>query len=626
MHEKQKKKLHSPTRSLLAGSSPTPSHVELMWTEKSSLAPGGQHALIHTLPFQKVEVITPERASVVPLTGPARDRRKHPAGQESLNKLIWGDNLHVEASLRRSYLGKIDLIYIDPPFNIGADFSYKTKIGDGTEEVEKKASILEAKAYRDTWAGGLSSYLSMIAPRIALMRELLSPTGSFYIHLDPTVSHYVKVVADEIFGYKCFQREIIWRIGWLSGYKTKASNWIRNHDCILYYTKDEREFTFNKDYLPYADGYVRRDGKPPTGKGCPIEDVWNGNEVESALTGAESLDSIQIKSFDTEKTGYATQKNESILRRIIKASSNQGDLVADFFCGSGTTLVAAEQLGRRWIGCDLGKFAIHVSRKRLLDLAKKSANDPKSSGIAPFEILNIGKYERQHWHLQNFPGKVPAKEDVTEQYIDFILQLYGADPYRDRLFHGKKGEALVYVGSVDSPIQSADVQSAISRAAKLGGKELHVLGWDFQMGLNDPIIERGASKHRVKTRLLTIPREIMDYDDPRQEDIVFMDLAYLDAQCVTRKEINGHRVVEVSLKNFATSSANLLPEKLRSSIKKWSDYIDYWSIDWNFDGKCFFSQWQTFRTAKNRVLELTSVGHTDLPPVFGSIADLSFCC
>src|SRR5690606_12655232 len=152
---------------------------------------------------------------------------------------------------------------------------------------------------------------------------------SLYVHVDPTVGHAVKLLLDEVFGPGCFQREIVWRIGWVSGFKTKARNWIRNHDLLFFYVKDPRRFTFNKRILPHPPGYVRRDGSPPRGRGVPLCDVWNAGEGELSLRGRESLDSIQIKSFSTEKTGYATQKNESLLRRIVEASSNPGDLVAD---------------------------------------------------------------------------------------------------------------------------------------------------------------------------------------------------------------------------------------------------------------------------------------------------------
>ncbi len=321
---------------------------------------------------ERVELTWPTKhASDAPRTvRPLEPIEAHGSGDAS-NLLIHGDNLLAMDALFASHAGKIDLIYVDPPFLTGSEFRVRTLVGD--------AEIVESHAYSDVWAG-TAEYLAFLRPRLQRMRELLSPTGSLYVHVDPTVGHYVKVLADEVFGPRSFQREIVWRIGWLSGFKTKARNWIRNHDCIYFYTKDPERFTFNKALVPHPPGYRRRDGAEPKGAGVPLEDVWNANEAEWALTGDASLDSIQIKSFSREKTGYETQKNESLLRRIVLASSNPGDLVADFFCGSGTTLAVAEKLGRRWIGCDVGRLAIHTTRKRLLGIAE----------LRPFEVRRVG--------------------------------------------------------------------------------------------------------------------------------------------------------------------------------------------------------------------------------------------
>ncbi len=280
-----------------------------------------------------------------------------PAGAPPANRLIFGDNLELMAGLRRDLGGTVDLVYIDPPF--GSQDNYVARSGPAAEP-----------AYTDRWQGGLAEYLGMLWPRLRLIRELLAPGGSLYVHLDATAAHYVKVLLDELFGPECFQREIIWRIGWISGYKSAVRNWARNHDTILFYTRDPKAFTFNKTYVPHPPGYARRGGGE--GPGRPIEDVWNANPAEQALTGGDSLDSIQIKSFSREKTGFETQKNLSLLRRIVAASSNPGDLVADFFCGSGTTLVAAEQLGRRWIGCDASPVALRFARERLLGLPDRA--------------------------------------------------------------------------------------------------------------------------------------------------------------------------------------------------------------------------------------------------------------
>ena len=200
-----------------------------------------------------------------------------------------------------------------------------------------------------------------MAVRLIPMRRVLSDTGSIYLHCDPTASHYLKIVMDAIFGQKNFRNEIVWRIGWVSGFKTRKRGWIRNHDTILYYIASDKSIKkFNKEYIPYPKDYVRRDGKPPTGKGIPIEDTWN-------CYRADVLDSIMIKSFSTEKMGYPTQKPIALLERIIRASSDTGGLVLDPFCGCGTAVHAAEKLGRRWVGIDISTFAVGLMRGRILE-------------------------------------------------------------------------------------------------------------------------------------------------------------------------------------------------------------------------------------------------------------------
>ena len=219
------------------------------------------------LPFQVIESVNESRATRISQQARGISLFDTYDGNEGdtfekgwKNKLIWGDNLLVMGSLLDKFAGKIDLIYIDPPFATGADFSFKTSVGESGIELVKEQSVLEEKAYRDTWGGGLRTYLDMIYQRLSLMRDLLSPKGSIYVHLDATVGHYAKIILDEIFNSESFQRQIIWRIGWISGYKSAAKNWIRNHDMILYYVKKPTDFTFNKKYVPYPQGYERRGG------------------------------------------------------------------------------------------------------------------------------------------------------------------------------------------------------------------------------------------------------------------------------------------------------------------------------------------------------------------------------
>ncbi len=302
------------------------------------------------------------------------------------NMLILGDNLQAMQSLLRwketgrlanaDHSPGVRLIYIDPPFATRQEYR----------------NTQEERAYRD-WLSG-AGYIEFLRQRLVLAKHLLANNGSIYVHLDANKSHYIKVIMDEIFGESCFQREIIWRIGWLSGFKTQARNWIRNHDVILFYTKSAN-FIFNKLYIPYPEGYTRRDGSPPKGAGYPLEDTWNCYEIDR-------LDSIQIMSYSGEKTGFPTQKNEKLLARIIRASSNPGDIVLDAFAGSGTTLAVAEKLGRRWIGIDCGKLAIYTIQKRLLTLKKEIGNRGDPLTPNPFILYNaslddLSRLERLPW-------------------------------------------------------------------------------------------------------------------------------------------------------------------------------------------------------------------------------------
>jgi 16S rRNA G966 N2-methylase RsmD len=283
------------------------------------------------------------------------------------NRLVLGQAERVLAALLPQFAGKIALVYIDPPFVTGSDFDFLAAIPGAPEGAPRIA----VPAYRD--AAGLDAWLTHFDSVARMLRDLLADGGSLYVHLDAHVAHYAKVLLDQVFGAGAFQREIIWRIGWVSGFKSRARNWVRNHDTILFYAKGGRGFTFHKEYIAYPEGYVRRDGVPPRGQGYPMEDVWNASDIDR-------LDSIQIMSFSGEKVGYPTQKNESLVARIVRASSSPGDIVLDCFAGSGTTAVVAEKLGRRWIACDASAIALHAARKRLLALPAASPFAIESAG------------------------------------------------------------------------------------------------------------------------------------------------------------------------------------------------------------------------------------------------------
>ena len=308
-----------------------------------------------------------------------------------------------------------------------------------------------------------------------------------------------------------------------------------------------------------------------------------------------------INSQSIERLGFDTQKPEALLERIVTSCSRPGHLVADFFCGSGTTLAVAEKLDRRWIGCDLGRWAIHVTRKRLLGIEK----------CKPFEVLNLGKYERQYWQSMTFgeaKGR-PLAERALYEYLAFILRLYGAQPVAGlENLHGKKGKAMIHIGAVDSPVTITEIDTAVDESAKLKQGELHVLGWDWEMGLagpNNDIRKAGpvqdlAKKKGVKLVLLQIPREVMEQQAAAKGEVRFFELAYLEAEIKQPKKL----AAQVALKDFVIPNTELIPEEVRSKVKKWSDYIDYWAVDWDFRDDTFHNQWQSYRTRKEPKIEL----------------------
>jgi adenine-specific DNA-methyltransferase len=297
-------------------------------------------------------------------------------------------------------------------------------------------------------------------------------------------------------------------------------------------------------------------------------------------------DDITAYSFNYN---YPTEKKEDMLQLIIEASSSPKDLIADFFCGSGTTLAVAEKLGRRWIGCDISRYAIHVTRKRLME----------TENCRPFEVLNLGKYERQVWQGVSFNGN---QQTVLYEYLAFILKLYGAEPISGfSNIHGKKGKALVHVGSVDAPVTIDEIIAALKESALAGVKELHVLGWEWEMGLHE-LIEKEAKREDIKLVLKLIPNEAMETEAVRKGDVRFFDLAYLKTDIKT----NGNKSAIVELTDFVIPNTELIPDEVRDKIKKWSDYVDYWAVDFNFQCDTFINQWTSYRTRQNRTLKLKS--------------------
>jgi len=356
-----------------------------------------------------------------------------------------------------------------------------------------------------------------------------------------------------------------------------------------FYPPPGKHFKFSQATIDemIAEGKVRLN--PKTGK----PEYW----VEESSVKPLNSNWTDIPGYSFT-TGYPTENSEALLQRVIAVGTSPNALVADFFGGSGTTAAVAEKLGRRWITCDVGRFSIHTIRKRLLEIPN----------CKPFEVLNLGKYERQYWQGVTF-GEAkdkPLAERALYEYLAFILKLYGAQPLAGMAhLQGKKGKAMVHIGAVDAPVTIAEIDAAVDECARQKQGELHVLGWEWEMGLYDLMVE-AAKKKGVKLLLLQIPREVMEQQAAAKGDVRFFELAYLEAEIKQPKKLTA----QVALKDFVIPNTELIPEDVRSKVKKWSDYIDYWAVDWDFRNDTFMQGWVAYRTRKERKLPLVSDPHT----------------
>lgn len=533
-----------------------------------------------TLPFQTVETINESRATRERDSGALFGGAA--AEAHARNLLVWGDNKLVVSSLLAEYAGQVKLIYIDPPFATGDDFSVRLQVGDA--DVVKEPSILEEHAYRDTWGAGHDSYLSVMYERLVLMRDLLADDGSIYVHCDWRVNSYLRLVLDEIFGAENFRNEVIW---WYRKWSKSTRHFLRNHDVLLFYSKSSAP-TFNVLRVPLAASTLKRFG----GK---RQDFADEARTRKIVTDEESeggfrpdvWDHNAIPAHSAERLNYPTQKPLALLETVIEASTNPGDLVADFFVGSGTTVAAAEKLGRRWIGCDLGRFAIHTTRKRLLAIPD----------CQPFDIKNLGAYERQRWQVETGNGALQA-------YLDTILAFYRADPVEGFAhLHGRKAGRMVHVGATDAPVTIDETEDVMDEMADNGIEACDLLGWEWEMGLHDTITER-ARRRGLDVRPRQIPREVMERQVAEADAVRFFELAHVDLD--VRRQ--GHEACVV-LKDFTIPSEELIPPKVRERVESWSDFIDYWSVDYDFTDDVFHNQWQAYRTRENPALATQSDWH-----------------
>ncbi len=636
--------------------------VELVWNGKT------REVCTAILPFQTLEHID--------------EPRKEQRDQEELafdmggrqvkgwtNKLIWGDNKLILSSLKAGALrrqiedaGGLKLIYIDPPFDVGADFSMDIEIGG--ETFHKEPNLLEQIAYRDTWGRGADSFIAMIYERLILMRDLMHSEGSIYVHCDWRVNSHIRLAMSEIFGTKNFRNEICRIKCNPKNYTTSAFGNI--HDSIFFYTKSE-EAKLNRVLDARDDEQLEKDfpqveartGRRYTtvalhAKGVrfgPTGEEWRGISPPSGRHWAfvpETLDKLdaggliewsstgnpRMKRYADEDEGkavqtiwefkdpgdrsadYATQKPEGLLERIIQASSNEGDLVADFFCGSGTTAAVAEKLGRKWIATDLGKFGIHGTRKRLIQVQRELKAGGKP--FRAFEVLNLGRYERQAY--LNVSGRLTGKQKEQAlakkeaEFRDLILKAYRAEPFPETgFFHGKLASRLVVVGPINLPVGRLFVEEVITECRKRGASRVDVLAFEFEMGLFPAVLDEAKQKG-IDLAPKTIPPEVFDKRAVEKGQVRFHDVAYIEI--TPRFDKHDKLTLAVELTDFSVYYSQGIAESIAAELKvgksevvcesgkliklskdkqgvitrdvltkKWTDWVDYWAVDFNYESR-----------------------------------------
>ena len=526
--------------------------------------------------------------------------------KEWMNRLIYGDNLLAMQALLAgdaqtglpSLRGKVDLIYIDPPFDSKAD--YRTEINLPGTDLSQKPTVMEQFAYADTWEDGTVSYLKMLYPRLLLMKEMLADTGSIFVHIDWHVNSYVKVILDDILGKENFRNEIIWYYP-NSGLKARSKKFHQVTDTIYYYVKNSNEFTFNHIFRKRKDGQskqAKRKFNPITKKADMVRDEFGRivYQITDEVLENSMWEVATLSNNPVESVGYSTQKPEALLEKIIKASSNEGDLVCDFFGGSGTTAAVAERLGRRWITCDIGKPASLVMRKRFID-----------QEVKPFLYQSIGDYQKEAFRNNKRYKHVGDLSQV-------VLGLYGALPFtpeqtNDRNFGYIKGtRTLVMVDSPNRLTTAATIRKAVeAKASLLGGdwEKVVVLGWNFAFDISQAIQKYESSKVEV----LVIPPDLLDklakkgfkklIDD---KSVRFSSLQYLVAKPLVVKQNGDQDEIDVELENYVLLSPDNIPlddkdkEKLQQVLERDPlSLIEYWSIDPDYDGVTFRSTWQDYR-------------------------------
>ena len=645
--------------------------VELVWNGKT------RDVCTTVLPFQSLEHIDEPRTETKTQEDLFDSRGRQLRGWT--NKLIWGDNKLILSSLKAGALreqienaGGLKLIYIDPPFDVGADFSMDVEIGG--ETFHKEANLLEQIAYRDTWGRGADSFISMIYERLILMRDLLANDGSLYLHCDWRVNSFIRGALDEVFGRSNFINEITWkRAHTVKGNIGQGSKYLgANTDTVFAYAKSEH-YTFNNLFQPYSDEYIQTFfkytdadtgrryrlvsmiGPGGAAKGNPSypvmgvtrywrysKDTMNGlierglivqtspgtvPQKKQYLDDGEGV-SIQslwddingISASSAERTAYPTQKPEALLERIIRMSSNEGDLIGDFFVGSGTTAAVAEKLGRKWIATDLGKFGIHTTRKRLIGVQRELKAAEKN--FRAFEVLNLGRYERQAYlnvgRRLTGPQKAQALAQKEAEFRDLILRAYKATGFggneggqaQDGFFHGARNGRLVVIGPINLPVGRLFVEEVITECRKRGASRVDILAFEFEMGLFPAVLEEARGKG-IDLTPKYIPAEVFDKRAVDKGQVVFHDISFVEA--TPRYDKKAKLAVKIELTDFsvyytqgAAEAAIAAMKEGKSEVmceqgqlykvsknkdgivkkekltKHWTDWVDYWAVDFDY--------------------------------------------
>ena len=646
--------------------------VELVWNGKT------HEVCTIVLPFQTIEHVDEPRAEKPEDTKAqmalfdARGRQR----KGWTNKLIWGDNKLILSSLKDGPLrgeieqqGGLKLISIDPPFDVGADFSMDIEVGGDT--LTKKPNILEEIAYRDTWGKGADSFIAMIYERLVLMRDLLAEDGSIYVHCDWRVTSYIREVLDEIFGRENIRNELIWTFTGPGSPGMKQYN--RKHNTVYWYSKSKENWIFEDTAIRTAhdkktaenfksglegSGFQADTYELPKGK---IPESW----WEMAIAQRFPVDGIKT-------VGYPTEKPWTLLERIIRGGSRKGDIVADFFCGGGTLPAVAESAERKWIAADLGKFAIHTTRKRMIGVQRQLKAEGRD--YRAFEILNLGKYERQHFvglnpNLREEEQRHQAEAKETA-FLDLILKAYRAERVENfAAFHGTKAGRLVTVGPVNLPVTRLFVEEIMLECRKKRMTKVDILGFEFEMGLFPNVLDEARAKG-IDIAPKYIPAEVFDKRAVEKNQVVFHDVSFIEVRPrVKTGKKTQPATVAIELTDFSVfysqdsianaEAALTASTKAGSKIvvehgqivrlskdgsgsvtrepltRHWTDWIDYWSVDFDFESKreiisvqnpetgaieeqwtgdfIFENEWQSFRTRKDRRLELTSVAHECRP-------------